>query len=317
MKLLYLLFCFFVVHVPVFAQRYVDGAGVCGGNTPCYTTIQAAVTAATSGQTVTVYPGTYTELVTIEKALTLQSTGGKAVTTIQYTIPGYYIAPIMIQADAGSYSGVTIGGATGKGFTIIGTDVTNDAAGGPFEAAAIFIGSNSLNTISNINISYNTITCNGDEGLTTYYKTANTYSNVTVSNNVFNGKTYISPITSGGYFAHGNVARYAIGINPGTSNFIFDHNTVTVNSGESNIGRSTIYAAPAGSSFTNNYFEPTFAASTSAILRLGGTSGTISCNYFSMANSSNATYYITPPAAAPYTVATVAANNSFVNPGGR
>jgi hypothetical protein len=308
----------------ILAQTYVDGAGACGGNTPCYTTIQAGVTAATAGSTVNVYPGTYTELVTINKPLTLQSTGGKAVTTINYTTPGYYIAPIMIVADNGSHSGgVTIGGNANKGFTIVGADVTNDVAGGGFESAAIIIGSNSTNTITNINISHNTITANGDLALLTYYKPDDTYTNLNVNNNTFNGQTYVGTPISGGYFSHGNVPRFAIGVNPGTTNFIFDGNVITTNSGAvvagTNIGRGSVYAEPKGSTITNNIFRPTFAngVASRAILLLGGTSALVACNYFSMANANSAPFYVKAannPAS--YAVNTVASSNTFVSPGG-
>jgi hypothetical protein len=56
---------------PVAAQgsRYVDHDLVrqCGGNTPCYTTIQAAVDAASAGDTVYVYPGDYPESVDLSR----------------------------------------------------------------------------------------------------------------------------------------------------------------------------------------------------------------------------------------------------------
>ena len=48
--------------LPVSAQGntlHVDGAGVCGGNTPCYPHPQEAVNAANPGDTILVYPGTY------------------------------------------------------------------------------------------------------------------------------------------------------------------------------------------------------------------------------------------------------------------
>jgi len=38
---------------------YVDAAGSCSGNSPCYTTIQAAINAASDYDTILVYPGTY------------------------------------------------------------------------------------------------------------------------------------------------------------------------------------------------------------------------------------------------------------------
>jgi len=42
---------------------YVDAGGACGGNSPCYLHPQDAVNAASPGDTILVYPGTYTERV--------------------------------------------------------------------------------------------------------------------------------------------------------------------------------------------------------------------------------------------------------------
>ncbi|HDS44946.1 MAG TPA: hypothetical protein ENN68_02420 [Methanomicrobia archaeon] len=46
-------------------DRYVNPDGICDGNTPCYTTIQAAVDNASAGETIYVAAGTYTERVKI------------------------------------------------------------------------------------------------------------------------------------------------------------------------------------------------------------------------------------------------------------
>ena len=53
------------------AVSYVDGGGVCGGNSPCFTTIQSAINAANPGDTINVFAGTYAEQININKALTL------------------------------------------------------------------------------------------------------------------------------------------------------------------------------------------------------------------------------------------------------
>ena len=52
---------------------YVSNDLACGGLTPCYSTIQSAVSDAASGATVTVLGGSYTEQVVIAgKSLTLE-----------------------------------------------------------------------------------------------------------------------------------------------------------------------------------------------------------------------------------------------------
>src|ERR1044072_7939317 len=50
---------------------YVNPDGVCGGNTPCFTTIQAAINAAAPGDTIQVAAATYAEQIDVNKALTL------------------------------------------------------------------------------------------------------------------------------------------------------------------------------------------------------------------------------------------------------
>lgn len=74
------------------ATRWVNdndpnGGGYAPPGTSCedpgYSTISAAVVAASPGDTINVCPGTYTENVTINKStLTIKSTGGASVTTV-------------------------------------------------------------------------------------------------------------------------------------------------------------------------------------------------------------------------------------------
>src|SRR5476651_756265 len=53
-----------------------DGVSSCaeivGGDGTCYTTIQAAIVAATAGQTILVGPGTYSGTVTVDKSVTIE-----------------------------------------------------------------------------------------------------------------------------------------------------------------------------------------------------------------------------------------------------
>ena len=62
---------------------YVKEDGVCGGKTPCFTSIQVAINAAGTGTTIRIAQGTYTESITLNtsKSLTLQGTWDSSFTT--------------------------------------------------------------------------------------------------------------------------------------------------------------------------------------------------------------------------------------------
>ena len=55
---------------------YVEPSGSCGGNTPCYSTIQAAFTAASSGATIKIAQGTYNEDLILDSSKNLTLQGG-------------------------------------------------------------------------------------------------------------------------------------------------------------------------------------------------------------------------------------------------
>jgi parallel beta-helix repeat protein len=79
-----------LIAVPVSADPeilYVDDDDpTCGGNSPCHATIQAAINAASNGDTISVNPGTYDEALTITKPITL-SGADNTNTIITYTGP--------------------------------------------------------------------------------------------------------------------------------------------------------------------------------------------------------------------------------------
>jgi hypothetical protein len=58
------------------AVFYVNTDGSCGGKTPCHTSIQAAINAASTGAAIRIAQGTYTESITLNESKTLTLQGG-------------------------------------------------------------------------------------------------------------------------------------------------------------------------------------------------------------------------------------------------
>jgi hypothetical protein len=58
------------------ANRYVDPLGVCGGNIPCYMTVQAAINAAGNGETIKMLEGNYHEDIALNSSKQITISGG-------------------------------------------------------------------------------------------------------------------------------------------------------------------------------------------------------------------------------------------------
>jgi len=58
------------------ASVYVESSGSCGGNTPCYSTIQAAIDAASSGNAIKIAEGSYDEALSLSSSKDLTLQGG-------------------------------------------------------------------------------------------------------------------------------------------------------------------------------------------------------------------------------------------------
>ncbi|UCC67058.1 MAG: right-handed parallel beta-helix repeat-containing protein [Armatimonadota bacterium] len=98
-----------------------------------YATIGAAVAAASDGDVISVSPGTYTENVVVDKAVSIRGVQGSDVTTVTAASTNDFDCVFVVTSSDVTISGFTISGATGKynaGVWIYGADYVsaNDAA---------------------------------------------------------------------------------------------------------------------------------------------------------------------------------------------
>jgi hypothetical protein len=104
---------------------YVNPDGLCGGNSPCFTTIQAAVNAAAAGDTINVAAGTYVENVNVNKALTLLGPNANINPNTGTRVAEAVIVPATSDPLNPSFAGpitvyLSASGVTFKGFTVDG-----------------------------------------------------------------------------------------------------------------------------------------------------------------------------------------------------
>ncbi|TYC56438.1 type I secretion C-terminal target domain-containing protein [Rhodobacterales bacterium] len=191
-----------------------------------FDTIQEAVDAAQSGDTILVAAGTYDEDVVIDKPLTLLSAGGAGTTIINGQ--NGELGAITIAPDAGA---VTIGD-TGHGFTVQGNNGSASS-----ENAAIYLTGDQNGII----VRGNVIEARGDAGMMSEY--AATVSNVTIDGNTFSGQTFIGSEPAGNGFSEqftlDNVPRQLVvigGDGQNTTNVTFTYNVVSGTVGGTNAG---------------------------------------------------------------------------------
>lgn len=198
--------------VTVINAREVDDGGA------DYSTIQAAVTAAGSGDYILVNDGTYSENITISKVVHIHSVNGPSATTITQSGTN---RPIAFNNGAGA--------STLKGFTVTG--------GSGVTGAGIYVNM-SQPTIDNCIITGNDATASYDGGGITV---VNSVSDVTIKN------TTIS--YNNGY--RGGGLNLGTGTNATITNCIFDHNTAVTGGAIAFLGNDATTTVT-GSTFSNN-----------------------------------------------------------------
>ncbi|MEQ8787080.1 MAG: right-handed parallel beta-helix repeat-containing protein, partial [Pirellulaceae bacterium] len=287
----------------------LDTGSLAGSNT-----LNNAVAATPLNGMLEVLPGTYNENVLVNKNISLVSTGGRAVTTIQGVSGIGSLGAIQVTNNT---TGVQIGD-TGQGFSIIGID---NGAPGIENAAIYFQGSH-----SNAVIRDNEIVANGEAGLLTEFGA--TISGFVIDGNEFSGQTFLGAqpagIGFGTQFTQPNVPRQLVAMGGGTgggntSNITFTNNDITGTTGgistDDNVseqGNTLVTIDSVGATVTGNTFAGTTARFGSS-LRVRGTATDVSGNDFDSSGQSPTTNFIFVGnnATSPDTLPDVVANNMF------
>jgi parallel beta-helix repeat protein len=149
---------------------YVDDVPGTGPGNPAedYTSIQAAVNAATAGDTIYIYAGTYTEQVMVTKSITLEGED-KETTILKWTSGGYYSRGIYGYIA----SGITVKNLKVQGF-----------------GYGIYLTASSSSTVTN-----NIVTGNNN-GIYTYNSPYGTLSSNTAADNVYSGMDVFNCIST-------------------------------------------------------------------------------------------------------------------------
>jgi len=237
---------------------YVDAAGGCGGHTPCYTTVQAAVDAATTGDEIRVAAGVYTgvsaregvtQVVYISKTVTVQ--GGY--TTAYTDPPDPAFNPTVLNA-AGQGRVVYIVGSitpTLAGLRLTGGNATglggyyDPNTGRLYDGGGAVYAAYATPTITNCQIDNSGAQAGG--GIALYESPLHLYNSRVLTNQAgYGGGLAIgraAAIVSGNLFAD-NQAGYAGGIGAGQSAAQITNNTIRANTAISSGGGIALIGNP-------------------------------------------------------------------------
>jgi len=182
------------------------------GSGQAYSTISAAITAASIGDTIFVHDGTYTENVFVSKQLTIQSQNGYSTTTVVAASPGNHVFEVTV--DNVTIEGFSIYGATAmekagiylesvddctiennrcswdgshnnnRGIQLVSSNncTINNTIASYNNSEGIFLVSSSNNTLTS-----NAVNNNNVDGISISSSSSNIFDNNTVINNTYDG----------------------------------------------------------------------------------------------------------------------------------
>ncbi|MCK9566662.1 MAG: right-handed parallel beta-helix repeat-containing protein, partial [Methanothrix sp.] len=221
-------------------MNYASAATLIVGPGETYTTIQAAINAASSGDTIEVHSGTYNGGVLVDKTLTLEGVGSPVVDA------GGLGDAIMLTAGSCTVRGFVVKNASTIGIGAItgGNTISGNTASGNV-VAGIALLSLSGNTISD-----NTVTGNG-YGISIQTSDSNTLSGNAAINNLNAGIMLVS--SSGNTISDGTIS----GNGDGGILLLLDSNgnTLSNNTINGNSGFGIILLGPSGNTIYLNSFN--------------------------------------------------------------
>jgi parallel beta-helix repeat protein len=236
-------------------NAYVDGVAMTIGGNKYYVSIQDAIDAATSGDTITVAAGTYTENVNVAKSLTLQ---GASSATVTVSAANPAISVFTVTASSVNMSGFTVSGATGGGQAgiylgpgVALCNISSNNLTGSFDG--IWLGAGSHNNT----FTSNTLSSNY-QGFEIYISSNNTFTNNIANSNTKYGFKIDSGnnnrFTNNTANSNGDKGFYSVaGDGGGSTNSTFTNNTANLNTrhGIHLIG-SNVGATLTGNTFNAN-----------------------------------------------------------------
>jgi parallel beta-helix repeat protein len=220
---------------------YVDDSG--GAD---FSSIQEAITAARAGDTIIVKDGNYTENITVDKSLTIESENGADKAIVQAAVTNADV--FKVTAENVTIDGFTVSGATSTGKSGISVSgsctVINNLTSGNSQGISI-MGSN--NTVSN-----NTCTLSGRYGIYLFNATGNTVNDNVISNNTeSSGYALYLADNADNNLVSGNISdsnTYGIRVKAA------DSNTIINNTFSNNTTGIEIATKPVGNVFYLNNF---------------------------------------------------------------